>query len=96
MIRRIRKVSAKQRKKIAARRELRVRWWNEGRRTCGICGFPIVDFSEMTNDHILPGSAKDDSPKNQQPAHGICNQLKGSKRNYTMDQCLKDLGLYAQ
>jgi len=87
------RVSAKQRKKQADRRKLRERWWAEGNRTCGICGLPIRTFAEMTNDHILPGWGKSDAPENQQPAHIICNNLKGSKRNYTRDDCLRDLGL---
>jgi 5-methylcytosine-specific restriction endonuclease McrA len=80
----IRKVSAKQRGKIKARRTIRERWWAEGKRTCGICGKPILTFEEMVNDHITPGSGKDDSEGNQQPAHGICNLIKGSRRNFTI------------
>lgn len=88
----VRRVSAKQRKKMAVRKKLREQWWTEGRRTCGICGLPIQDFADMTNDHILPGSAKSDAPENLQPAHSICNLLKGSKRNYSQNDCLRDLG----
>jgi 5-methylcytosine-specific restriction endonuclease McrA len=78
----IRKVSAKQRNKIAVRRKIRERWWAEGNRTCGICGLWILEFEDMTNDHILPGSAKDDSEANLQPAHVWCNNEKGSIRNF--------------
>lgn len=79
---RIRKVSKKQRAKIAARKVIRIRWWAEGNRTCGICGKEILEFEDMTNDHIEPGYAKDDSEKNLQPAHQLCNLLKGSRRNF--------------
>lgn len=82
----IRKVSAKQRGKIAVRRKLRIRWWAEGNRTCGICKHPILSFEEMTNDHIEPGYAKDDSEVNLQPAHGICNLIKASQRNFTINE----------
>jgi len=92
----VRRVSEKQRKKIAARRKLREKWWAEGRRTCGICGLPIREFEDMTNDHILPGTAKSDAPENLQPAHHLCNRLKGSKRNYSRADCLRDLGLTRQ
>lgn len=79
----IRRVSAKQRKKIAARKVIRLRWWAEGNRTCGICKKTISSLEETTLDHILPGSGKDDSEKNLQMAHIICNNEKGSRRNYT-------------
>ena len=89
----VRRVSAKQRKRMAARKKLREQWWAEGRRTCGICGREIVEFSDMTNDHKLPGSAKSEAKENLQPAHHICNLLKASKRNYSRADCLRDLGL---
>ena len=89
----VRRVSDKQRKRIAARRKLREKWWAEGRRTCGICGLPIREFEDMTNDHKLPGTAKSDAQENLQPAHSLCNLLKGSKRNYSRADCLRDLGL---
>jgi 5-methylcytosine-specific restriction endonuclease McrA len=91
----VRRVSAKQRKRMAARKKLREQWWAEGRRTCGICGLPIQDFMDMTNDHILPGSGKSDAPENLQPAHSLCNLLKGSKRNYSQSDCLRDLASYS-
>lgn len=78
----VRKVSAKQRGKIGVRRRIRERWWAEGNRTCGICDKPILTFEEMVNDHIVPGSGKDDSEANQQPAHSICNLIKGSRRKF--------------
>lgn len=78
----IRKVSAKQRKKIKARRNIRERWWAEGNRTCGICGKPILEFEDMTNDHIEPGSGKSEAEDNLQPAHQLCNLVKGSRRNF--------------
>ena len=80
----IRKATAGQRKRIAVRRTIRERWWDEGRRICGICDKQILTFEEMVNDHIEPGSGKDDSEANQQPAHGICNLIKGSNRNFKL------------
>ena len=51
---------------------------------CGICLKPIEDFREAVIDHILPrgmgGGSRDDSWKNIQAAHGICNLQKGSRR----------------
>jgi len=89
----VRRVSAKQRKRMAARKKLREQWWAEGKRTCGICGREILEFEDMTNDHKLPGSAKSEAPENLQPAHHLCNLLKGSKRNYSRADCLRDLGI---
>ena len=89
----IRKVSAKQRVKMEENRALCDEWWAEGKKTCGICGLQINSRVFMTVDHILPGSGKDNSRANKQPAHRICNGLKGSKRNYTREDCLRDLGL---
>lgn len=80
----IRKVSAKQRKKISVRRKWREQQWTEGNRTCGICGRPIVEFEDSTVDHIEPGYAKVDAPINWQMAHGSCNLIKGSRRNFTL------------
>jgi 5-methylcytosine-specific restriction endonuclease McrA len=79
----VRRVSAKQRKKIAARKVIRLRWWAEGRRKCGICGRQIFTVEESTLDHIVPGSGKDDTERNLQMAHILCNNEKGSRRNYT-------------
>lgn len=63
---------------------------------CGICGLVIRAFDDLVPDHIEPGKiggCKDNSDKNLQPAHAKCNLLKGSKRNYSREACLKDLGI---
>jgi len=81
----IRKVSAKQQKKMTARRKWREDQWEDGNRTCGICHKPIAEFSDSTVDHVVPGSGKVDDPSNWQMAHGLCNILKGSRRNFTIE-----------
>jgi 5-methylcytosine-specific restriction endonuclease McrA len=78
------RISAKQRGKIEDRKELCRKWWAEGRRVCGICHEPINTFEEMVPDHIEPGSGKSEDESNLQPAHGLCNQIKGSRRNFTI------------
>lgn len=80
------KVSAKQREKIDSRKELCKRWWNEGRRTCGICHERIESFEDMVPDHVEPGYAKSEDESNLQPAHSLCNLEKGSQRNFTIDR----------
>ena len=64
-------------------KKLRYKWWDEGRRICGICGKEIVDFYEYVLDHKKPGKmggCKDHSEENLGPAHWLCNLEKGSKR----------------
>jgi len=47
---------------------------------CGICGHWVA-AEEVTLDHIIPRTAQNMfDPNNIQPAHGICNYNKGSKR----------------
>lgn len=47
---------------------------------CGICG-RWVFADEVTLDHIEPRTADNMFDRNNiQPAHGLCNYLKGSKR----------------
>lgn len=47
---------------------------------CGICGRWILE-EEVTLDHIHPRTADNMfQPDNIQPAHGICNYRKGSRR----------------
>lgn len=80
---------------------LRVKWWREATSRneypkCVICGEVINQFRQMVPDHREPGKmggCKDHSESNLGPAHVICNNLKGSKRNYTQTDCLRDLGL---
>lgn len=48
---------------------------------CALCPYP-VHKDEVTLDHIIPRSRRKDlkyDPLNIQPAHAICNTLKGSK-----------------
>jgi hypothetical protein len=79
-----RPVSKTQRLRLKALKLIRDRWWAEGKRTCGICGKEILERSEYTLDHIEPGSAKSDAEDNLQPAHWLCNHIKGSRRNFTL------------
>lgn len=70
----------------------RVILWNLNQNgcTCGICGGPITDMSDVAPDHIDPkgmGGAKADDGENGsnlQPAHRDCNGEKGSKRNFSL------------
>ena len=78
------KISAKQIERQQKLNEKRFRWWIERPRVCGICGLGIQTFEEYVLDHIKPrgmgGGFRDDSDSNLQPAHFICNSLKGSRR----------------
>ena len=78
------KVSTKQAAKQANLNKIRIRWWDEGRRECGICHCPISSFNDYVLDHRKPrgmgGGKRDDSEENLQPAHYLCNLEKGSKR----------------
>lgn len=47
-------------------------------KSCGICG--KAPTKKMTVDHIMPKSKGGmNSRKNLQPAHLLCNRLKGNK-----------------
>ena len=53
----------------------------DGYYLCGICSRPVHE-SEVEIDHILPKSSRPDLSychDNLQPAHPICNYIKGSK-----------------
>lgn len=53
---------------------------DNGHYMCGICGGWVL-AEEVTLDHIEPRTASNMfDPTNIQPAHGICNYRKGSKR----------------
>jgi len=86
------KISKKQIARQKILNEIRHRWWNEGKRTCGICKKEITDFNNYILDHILPrkmGRSANicgtDSESNLQPSHGYpCNTLKGSRRNFSL------------
>lgn len=53
--------------------------------TCGICDFPIIRNSDLTVDHVLPKMlGGKDRVYNFQPAHHVCNQVKGNKLNYKL------------
>lgn len=52
-------------------------------KTCGICEEPLK-FRDMTLDHIQPlFRGGEHSFANAQPAHGLCNHIKGHQ---TMDE----------
>jgi hypothetical protein len=78
-----RAISSTQRKRLKALKLIRDKWWAEGKRTCEICKKEILERAEYTLDHIEPGSAKSDAESNLQPAHWLCNHIKGSRRNFT-------------
>ena len=56
---------------------------------CGICGFPISDIRDLVPDHKRPrgmgGAFRDDSWDNLQAAHRVCNGLKGSQHNFSIE-----------
>jgi len=60
-----------------ARRE----WIAAGPVICGICGLEISNpETTMTVDHIIPRRyGGTDARANLQPAHSICNQMKGDE-----------------
>lgn len=64
----------------------RKQWFNDnppldnGYYLCGICGHWVA-ADEATLDHIEPRRADNIyDPSNIQPAHGLCNYKKGSRR----------------
>lgn len=55
--------------------------------TCRLCGFPIVNESEVTQDHIIPLSLGGSNLKeNKQPTHYRCNHLKGNRLIVTLSE----------
>ena len=47
---------------------------------CAICGLSIEDDGDVSVDHIIPKSlGGGDIENNLQPAHKLCNTLKGSR-----------------
>lgn len=67
-------------------RKLKEKMWAErgAGLTCALCGKAIYFFDDFQLDHIKPrgmgSGSRNDSPDNLQPAHSLCNQMKGSKR----------------
>jgi len=83
----INRQSAKQKVRLQKLAAIRLRWWNEAQShgktlICGICDEEIRTREELESDHIEPGHGKADEISNLQPSHGICNQIKGSQRNF--------------
>lgn len=81
----INKQSAKQKARLQKLAAIRERWWREAQASgkplsCGICDEEIRTREELASDHEIPGTFRDDSKI--QPAHGICNMIKGSRRNF--------------
>ena len=64
--------------------KIRRQWWEEGKRECGICHKTIFWFEDYTLDHRVQGKMgqrKDSRLSNLQPAHWMCNYIKGSRRD---------------
>lgn len=81
----VNKQSAKQKLRLQKLSQLRQTWWEESQEKgkpliCGICDEEIRTREELASDHEIPGTFRDDSKI--QPAHNICNMLKGSRRNF--------------
>lgn len=84
------KISAKQEKRLAALKIVRLSWWHlheldGGDLLCHICHLPIKKFEDLASDHDEPGKmggCRNDAPENLKPAHQWCNRDKGSQRNY--------------
>lgn len=81
----VNKQSVKQKSRLKKLAEIRQNWWNESQARgkpliCGICDEEIRTREELVSDHEIPGTFRDD--RFIQPAHGICNQIKGSRRNF--------------
>lgn len=52
---------------------------------CGICDFPIIRESDLTVDHVVPKKLGGKNVvDNFQPAHLICNGLKGHELDYKL------------
>jgi hypothetical protein len=83
----INKQSTKQKARLQKLAQVRERWWRNSQEKsvpliCGICDEEIRTREELASDHIEPGHGKSDEISNLQPAHNICNQIKGSQRNF--------------
>jgi len=81
----ISRVSPKQRKRLSKLAAIRNVWWKDSQASgkpliCGICDEEIRTREELVSDHERPGTFRDD--RYIQPAHGVCNQIKGSRRNF--------------
>lgn len=64
--------------------KIRRQWWEQGKRKCGICHFPILWFEDYVLDHKVVGKMgqkRDSRLSNLQPAHVLCNIIKGSRRD---------------
>lgn len=60
--------------------EARLTYWQTRQHICGICGKPIMCFSDMHLDHVIPVSrGGSTSPENIQLTHAACNLRKGDK-----------------
>lgn len=70
----------------AALRRLLNRKIVEQERICALCEKEFTEYQDIVADHVEPrgmGSARrDDHPENIQAVHRLCNQEKGSQRNY--------------
>ncbi len=68
----------------AAMRKLLMMKVKEQMAVCPLCELPFTDMFEIVPDHREPrgmgGSMRDDSPKNIQATHALCNLIKASRR----------------
>ena len=83
----VNKQSVKQKLRLQKLAAVRQKWWLEAQASgkplnCGICDEEIRTREELASDHIAPGHGKSDEISNLQPSHGICNEIKGSRRNF--------------
>lgn len=83
----VNKQSAKQKARLQRLAAIRKKWWDQHLQTgnpvlCGICDEEISTREELASDHKIPGTFRDHSESNLQPAHNICNEIKGSRRNF--------------
>jgi len=83
----VKKQSKKQQARLRHLASIRLKWWTDTRSSskplmCGICDEEVRVFEDLDSDHVIPGHGKSDSESNLQPSHKICNQLKGSRRNF--------------
>jgi len=81
----ISKQSRKQKARLQKLAAVRAKWWQESQASgkplnCGICDEEIRTREELVSDHERPGTFRDD--RYIQPAHSLCNQIKGSRRNF--------------
>lgn len=65
--------------------EARLTYWQTRPHICGLCGKPIVSFSDMHLDHIIPVSkGGETSPQNIQLTHAACNLRKRDRMPTTL------------